>query len=388
MENADKRTGSAVSESADASTHKKRNMKKRKIVLSAGGTGGHIYPALALAEIWKTKEPETEFLFIGNDDRMEAQLIPAAGYRFEGLHSSGLEISLVHKIKAVFQTVTSYFKARQILKREKPDLVMGFGGYVTAPVLMAAEHMNIPVMIHEQNSVVGKANKMVMKNASGIAVCYDKCFEVFDPSKTRMIGNPRASLVSGYHGDLDYFRSLGLDPDKKTILIVMGSLGSSSVNELMKDALKDLDPSLQILYVCGKQNPADPADFPEQVIVQDFVDTKKIYEFLDGMVCRAGATTLCEVCALGIPTVIIPSPYVANNHQFYNASMLTDKKAALMIEEKDLNASTLKKAIEEAFLNEKNRIALSANAEKLGYPNAASDLMSWAKEIMDQKNPD
>lgn len=392
MKNMNTEKTSAYVQSADTdnknrkSSKDRSDQKSRKIILSAGGTGGHIYPALALADIWKQKEPDTEFLFIGNDDRMEAQLIPASGYRFEGLHSSGLEISLMHKIRAVFQTVTSYFKARQILKREKPDLVMGFGGYVTAPVLMAAEHMDIPVMIHEQNSVVGKANKMVMKNASGIAVCYDKCFEVFDPEKTRMIGNPRASLVSRYQGDLDYFRSLGLDPDKKTIMIVMGSLGSSSVNELMKDALKDLDPALQILYVCGKQNPADPADFPDQVIVQDFVDTKKIYEFLDGMVCRAGATTLCEVCALGIPSVIIPSPYVANNHQFYNASMLTDKKAALMIEEKDLNAVTLKKAIEEAFSDEENRRLLSENAKKLGYPNAAFDLMDWAAEIIDEKS--
>ncbi len=362
-----------------------KNARKQKIILTAGGTGGHIYPALALADLWSRQNPETHFLFIGNDDRMEAELIPARGYRFEGLHSSGLEISLMHKIKAVFQTFTSYFRARSILKREKPDLVMGFGGYVTAPVLMAAEHLHIPVMIHEQNSVVGKANKLVMKKADGIAVCYEKCFEVFDPRKTRLIGNPRASLAVQACSDTEYFRSLGLDPKKKTIMIVMGSLGSSSVNEMMKEALRKVDPSLQILYVAGKQNPVQEGDFPENVVVRDFVDTTKIYGLLDGIVCRAGATTLCEVCALGIPSVIIPSPYVANNHQFYNASMLTENKAALMIEEKDLNADTLADAISRAFLNEKNRQKLSEHARTMGTPDAASDLISWAEQIMAEK---
>lgn len=358
---------------------------EKKICLVTGGTGGHIYPALALADLWKENEEGTEFLFIGNDDRMEADLIPAKGYPFYGLHSSGLEMSLMHKIRAVLQTAGSYFKARRILKKEKPDLVMGFGGYVSASVLMAASHLRIPVMIHEQNSVVGKSNRLVMNRADGIAVCYDRCFEVFDPEKTRLIGNPRAELAASVKPDPDYFKSLGLDPDRKTVLIVMGSLGSSSVNELMKEALKDLDPSLQILYVCGKQNPASPEDFPANVHVVDFVDTLKLYGLLDGMVCRAGATTLAEVTALGIPTVIIPSPYVAGNHQFYNASVLVDRGAAMMIEEKDLNAETLSTAIREAFLDENNRSTLAENAKKLGTPHAARDLADWANAIIQKK---
>ncbi|WP_283651182.1 undecaprenyldiphospho-muramoylpentapeptide beta-N-acetylglucosaminyltransferase [Ileibacterium valens] len=358
--------------------------RKRKIILTAGGTGGHIYPALALADLWKEQDPQTEFLFIGNDDRMEATLIPERGYPFIGLHSSGLEISLAHKIKAVFQTISCYFKACRIMKNEKPDLVVGFGGYVTAPVLAAARSVKIPYMIHEQNSVVGKANRMVMKEASGIAVCYEKCFEVFEGSKTRLIGNPRASLAVQASGGQAYFESLGLKKDKKTIMIVMGSLGSSSVNDLMKEALNGIDPSLQVLYVCGKQNPADPKDFPEHVIVQDFVNTTKIYPFLDGIICRAGATTLCEVEALGIPAIIIPSPYVANNHQFYNASILTQNQAALMIEEKDLNAKTLKEAIDEAFVDEGKRQQLHENALKMGTPDAAYDLIQWADEIIDK----
>ncbi|MCF0245308.1 MAG: undecaprenyldiphospho-muramoylpentapeptide beta-N-acetylglucosaminyltransferase [Ileibacterium sp.] len=357
----------------------------KKICLATGGTGGHIYPALALAREWEKDEEPAELFFIGNDDRMEARLIPEAGFPFFGLHSSGLEGSVWHKVKAVGQMGSAYAAAKKVLKREKPDLVIGFGGYVSAPVLMAAQHMGIPTMIHEQNSVVGKANKMVMKNAKGIVTCYEKCSEVFDPNKTRLLGNPRATVAAHAQKDLDYFLSLGLDPQRKTILIVMGSLGSSSVNELMKSALQGLDESLQILYVTGAQTAVEDGLFEglSNVHVHPFVDTMRLYGFLDGMICRAGATTLAEATALGIPMIIIPSPYVANNHQYYNARMLTDKNAALMIEEKDLNAQQLKKAIEQGFLNDKKRLELAENAKKAGRPQAAQDIIAFARQVME-----
>lgn len=358
---------------------------KKKICLVTGGTGGHIYPALALADLWKKKEKETDVFFIGNDDRMEADLIPKSGYRFYGLHSSGLELSLLHRIKAVIQMGTSYLKARKILKEEKPSLVMGFGGYVSAPVLMAASQLGIPVMIHEQNSVVGKANRLVMDRAAGIAVCYEKAKEVFDPSRTRMIGNPRATLAVLSEPDEAYFRSLGLDPEKKTVLIMMGSLGSGTMHPLLKEALKETDPSLQIIYAAGKQNKIEPGDFPDHVKAVEFVDTMKIYRFLDGIICRAGATTLAEVCALGIPAIIIPSPFVANNHQYYNARMLSDKDAAVLIEEKDLSADTLSNAITRNFEDENRRKALAENARSMGFPDAGWDLIDFAGEVMAEK---
>lgn len=362
---------------------------KKKICIAAGGTGGHIYPALALADLWKQKDPDLSVVFIGSDDRMEKDLIPARGYPFHAIHASGLEGSLLHKLKALIQVWSARSKARAYLKEEKPDLVIGFGGYVSAPVMMAARSLGIPVMVHEQNSVIGKSNRLAARNADAIVTCYQKAQDEFGP-KARLLGNPRATVAAHAKADEAYFRSLGLDPNKKTILIVMGSLGSSSVNELMKDALKGLDESLQVLYVCGKANSQNLNLFEGQknIHAAEFVDTMSLYPLLDGMICRAGATTIAELTALGIPSILIPSPYVAENHQYYNAKMLADKGAACMIEEKDLNAATLKKAIEDSFLNEDNRQALAKNARAMGKPQAAWDMIDWASQLMEGRAGD
>lgn len=358
--------------------------KKKKICIATGGTGGHIYPALALAQIWTEMEPDTEIVFIGNDDRMEAQIVPSFGYRFLPVHASGLTGGILHKIQAVNLMFKARKQAKQYMKEENPDLFIGFGGYVCAPGALAAHDSHIPIMLHEQNSVVGKANKLVSHYASGIVTCYQKAQDYFGDEKARMLGNPRASLAARAQADLDYFISLGLDPNMKTIMVVMGSLGSSSVNELMEKALGQVDPSLQILYVCGKDNQEDLHRFDAfpNVHSTPYVDALRLYGLLDGMVCRAGATTLCELTALGIPAVIIPSPYVAENHQFYNAKMLVDQNAAVMLEEKDLNATTLSKAIQEAFLNEEKRMALKANAYQLGTRQAAQNMIAFANEII------
>ena len=262
--------------------------------------------------------------------------------------------------------------------------MVGFGGYVCAPVIMAAHALHIPTMIHEQNSIVGKSNKVVMNKADKIVTCYEKCFEVFPKEKTVLLGNPRATIAKEAKLDVDYFKSFGLDPNKKTILIMMGSLGSSTVNELMKEALKDIDCGLQFLYVCGKDNDQDLNLFKDKsnVCVVSYVDTLKIYGKIDGMICRAGATTLAELTALGIPSILIPSPYVANNHQFYNASMLVKDHAAHMIEEKDLNASTLQREIQALFANPEEMKKTRECALKLGKPNAAYDMISLANQIM------
>lgn len=358
----------------------------KKIIIATGGTGGHIYPALALAQIWKEQQPDTEIVFIGNDDRMEAQIVPDAGYRFLPVHASGFTGSVMNKVKAVARMLRSATKIKGYLKEEKPDLLIGFGGYVTAPAAMAAKSLHIPFMLHEQNSIIGKANKLVAKDADGIVTCYQKAEDDFALPTTKLLGNPRATLAARVKKDEAYFSSLGLDPAKKTILIVMGSLGSSSVNELMKTALSKVDPSLQIVYVCGKDNAGALADFQgmDHVHAVGYVDALRLYGMLDGMVCRAGATTLAELTALGIPAVIIPSPYVAENHQFYNAKMLTDANAAVMLEEKDLNADSLCAAISQAFLDEDRRQTLKKNAQALGKPNAAYDIVRWADEIIDR----
>ena len=357
---------------------------KKKICLVTGGTGGHIYPALALASKWREMDDVEEIFFIGNDDRMEATLVPSYGYPFYALHTSGLVGGIASKVKAILQLFKAYSIAKKYLKQKQPNLVVGFGGYVCAPVILAAHSLKIPTMIHEQNSIVGKSNKVVMNKVDKIVTCYEKCSEVFPMDKTVLLGNPRGTIAKEAEFDEAYFKSLGLSMDKKTILIMMGSLGSSSVNELMKDALKNVDFGLQFLYVCGKDNDKDLDLFKgkDNVVVVPYVDTLKIYGKIDGMICRAGATTLAEVTALGIPSILIPSPYVANNHQFYNASMLVQKDAAYMIEEKDLNARTLETAIEELFGNEEEMAKTRDCALALGKPNAAYDMIELANQII------
>lgn len=360
----------------------------KKICIATGGTGGHIYPALALAQIWKEKEPDTEIIFIGNDNRMESKIVPEAGYRFLPVHAMGLTGDIWHKIKAVQLMFKAKKQAKKYLRQEKPDLVIGFGGYVCAPAAMAAHDLHIPIMLHEQNSVVGKANQVVARYASGIVTCYAKATQFFTEKKrnVRELGNPRASLAARVTRDEDYFRELGLDPELKTVMIVMGSLGSSSINELMQDALSKVDPSLQILYVCGKDNDGDLHLFDafKNVHTVPYVDALRIYAMLDGIVCRAGATTLAELTALGVPAIIIPSPYVTENHQYYNAKNLSDRGAALLLEEKDLNADSLASAIVTGFMDEEKRLSLKENAWKMGTRNAGSDIVEWGDQIIAQ----
>ncbi|MEE0774080.1 MAG: glycosyltransferase, partial [Merdibacter sp.] len=202
-------------------------------------------------------------------------------------------------------------------------------------------------------------------------------------AKTRLLGNPRASVAAQARFDERYFRSLGLDPARPTIMVVMGSLGSSSVNEMMKDALRAVDPRYQILYVSGRNNPMDPAVFADRpdIHVVDYVEQLAVLPHIDLIICRAGATTLAEITALGVAAILVPSPYVAHNHQFYNASVLVDARAALMIEEKDLSADTLKQAVS-AVMDDPIRLEeMKAHARSLGKPHACADILDWCEEL-------
>ena len=355
-----------------------------KICFVTGGTGGHIYPALALADKMRELDSTTDILFIGNDNRMEADLIPQKGYAFKALHTQGLVGNVFSKVKAVLQMFSAKSKAKEYLIEFQPDIVIGFGGYVSAPVIMAAQSLGIHTVIHEQNSIVGKSNKVVMKKCDAIVTCYKKCEEVFPKDKIYMLGNPRATIAKEAKFDEEYFESLGLDVKKKTILIMMGSLGSSSVNELMKSALKGFKSNLQFLYVCGKDNSQDLNLFENEknIHVVPYVDTLRIYGHVDGIVCRAGATTLAEITALGIPSILVPSPYVANNHQFYNASMLLKEQACRIIEEKDLNAETLQGQITSLYSNPTIYEATHEHALAMGKPNAAYDIINLLNDLV------
>lgn len=358
----------------------------KRVAIAAGGTGGHIFPAMALAEAIRSRHPGCEILFFGNDNRMEAGLIPEAGYPFFGLHAAGLAGSPADKAKAVLLQLSAFRKARRKLKAFKPDLVAGFGGYVSTPVLFAAKSLGIPVLVHEQNSIAGKANKLLKHAADRFITCYKEAGLAFPPEKVRQLGNPRGSLALQAKGDRAYFDSLGLDPEKAVILVMMGSLGSSSVNQLLQQALAQPVEGLQFLFVTGKDNEQDLrlfADRPDIVTVP-FVDTLKIYPYISGMVCRAGATTLSELTALGIPAILIPSPYVAENHQYHNAKALEQAHAAWLLEEKDFkqDPGKLRRLLMDCLSDEDKRTAASRAAKTLGKPNAAVDIVREMEELI------
>ncbi|MGN1343345.1 MAG: UDP-N-acetylglucosamine--N-acetylmuramyl-(pentapeptide) pyrophosphoryl-undecaprenol N-acetylglucosamine transferase, partial [Traorella sp.] len=278
----------------------------------------------------------------------------------------------------------SYFKALKIVKEFKPDIAIGFGGYVSAPVIMAAHTLKVKVMIHEQNSIIGKANKLCMRYADAIVCCYESILDECGFEKTRLLGNPRASVVKEQPFNQIYFDSLGLDSSKPLLLVVMGSLGSTSVNEAMIQALPELDQNNQILFVSGKGNYEKVSQQLNQknIKVVEYVDQLAILEKVDCIICRAGATTAAEITAFGIPSILIPSPYVANNHQFYNAQVLVEKKCAFMIEEKDLCAKTLFEKVSRILKNDQLRKEMKENAKKAGFPNASQDILDWIEELV------
>ena len=357
----------------------------KRICIAAGGTGGHIYPALALARSAVEKDPQTRVLFIGNADRMEARIVPEAGFDFASLDTHGLEGSFTDKVKAGISLLRAIPDAARILDEFRPDIVVGFGGYVSAPAIWAAHRRGIPVLMHEQNSIAGKANKVTARYADEIVTCYEKAGEQFPAAKVKLLGNPRGSVAAKAEGDKAYWDSLGLDPDRETILVMMGSLGSTTMNDVMAKVLdKPLD-GLQFLFVTGRGNEEAARAFEgrRDVRTLDYVDTLKIYPFIAGMICRAGATTIAELTARGIPAILVPSPYVAGNHQFYNASVLKDAGAAELVEEKTLleHPEVLRDAIRGFFGSQMIRESAAKNARKLGKPLAAQEMLQDMEKL-------
>ncbi|MGL5541304.1 MAG: undecaprenyldiphospho-muramoylpentapeptide beta-N-acetylglucosaminyltransferase [Erysipelotrichaceae bacterium] len=354
-----------------------------KVLITTGGTGGHIYPALSLAKFLELDREPHEVVFVGNHDRMEATLIPQRGYRFYGLQTKGLAGSLVDKLKALALLPKAYWQARAIIKKEGIDLCIGFGGYVSTPVLLAAQHVGCKTIIHEQNSIFGKANQAVAANADRIVVCYDGVASQYG-DKVVSLGNPRASEVATYHFDAAAFERLHLDQSKKVILIVMGSLGSSSVAKIMSESLEDLATDYNVVFVSGKAHYEQTKQLfaNSSVVVVDYIDQLAILDKVDLLICRAGATTAAEICAKGVAALLIPSPYVANNHQYYNALALYEQQACEMLEEKAVNKQALEAKVRGILENEQLHASLCAHAFALGKPDSAQALIALMKKVV------
>jgi len=357
-----------------------------KICIATGGTGGHIYPAVSFARALQESDQTTEILFIGNNDRMEATEIPALGFRFIGLDARGFNGSIFAKLNAAIKMLKSRSKAIQILNEFRPDFVVGFGGYVSVPVLSAAQALKIKTMLHEQNSYAGKANRALAPKVDAIVTCYPENARQFPHEKTHLLGNPRTFELKKSQADPKILTTYGLDPRLMTVLIVMGSLGSESVNNVMVEVLEKLrGASFQLIYVTGKKHYErfiTMIDEDVNLKIVPYVDQLKLMRVVDLMVCRGGATTAAEITVVGLPSIIIPSPYVPNNHQVLNAKSLSDSGAALMIEEKDMNADRLVSEITALIQHPERLVAMGKAAKTLGKPDAAEEMIGLMEKIL------
>ena len=357
-----------------------------KICIVTGGTGGHIYPALALAQAYKDQDANHELLFIGNDDRMEARLIPQAGFAFKGIQTKGIQGNILNKLYALYTLFFNRKPVRNILDTFKPDLVIGFGGYVCVPVILEAKKLGIKTFLHEQNAIAGKANLFLAKHVDGIAASYEANLNQFPRNKTRLIGNPRTYVFKNKSITNSLLSELNLDPSKPSVLFVMGSLGSASINALMGSILALLDEhQLQCIYVTGKQHYdafIEEHDETAFIKIVPYIDQVQAMHEVSLMVTRGGATTAAEIMVSGCPSIIIPSPFVPNNHQYHNAKVLYDAGASILMEEKDCDAQQLSMMILDLAEDTERLNAMREKALALGRINAAEDFITWINEVM------
>lgn len=356
-----------------------------RVIISAGGTGGHIYPALAIINKIKEEEPDSEFLYIGTHNRMEKDLIPKLNIPYESIEVTGLKRKLTLDN---IRTISNYLKARKkckkIISKFNPDVVIGCGGYVTAPVIWAAKKLGKKTFIHEQNSIIGLSNKMLVRYADKIGVSFESTKDEFPKDKVVLTGNPcseKAIITKPAQKS-----KFNLTENKKLVLIVMGSLGSKTINDLMSEYVYGFrNKDYEVLFVTGNDyyDKIKSRVFPDNVKVVPFIEElPSIMKKTDLMVSRAGASTMSEIMALGIPTIFIPSPYVTNNHQYKNAMDLVDKKAALILEEKDLNKNSFIRLIDDTLENEKKYNELKNNISALGIKDSSSRIYNVLKEMI------
>ena len=359
-----------------------------RVVISAGGTGGHIYPALAIINKIKEKEPNSEFLYIGTHNRMEKDIVPKHNIPFKSIEIYGFNRkNLFKNFKTLKCLLTAKNKCKKLIKEFKPDIVIGVGGYVTVPVIMAAHSLKIKTFIHEQNSIAGKANLMMAKKVDLIGVSFKSSIKEFPKEKTIFTGNPCSE--DAIKKEPMNKEELGLDPNKKLVLFVMGSLGSSKVNEFLVNTMhlfKNKD--YEILYVTGKNDYEEISKkvFSGNVKVVPYIENMtRIMKKTDLIVTRSGASTLSEIIALNIPSILIPSPYVPNNHQYVNAMDLVNEDAAIIIEEKNLNSEQLVDKIDSMLSNDKELNKMKSNLNNLKVDNSATIIYNNIKEIINEE---
>jgi undecaprenyldiphospho-muramoylpentapeptide beta-N-acetylglucosaminyltransferase len=358
----------------------------KKFILSGGGTGGHIYPAIAIADELKKRYPDAEFLFVGANDRMEMQRVPQAGYSIKGLQIAGIQRKLSLKnLLLPFKLLKSLYQARQIIQKFQPDAVIGTGGYASAPTLKAAQWLKVPYFIQEQNSFAGITNKWVSKKANKIFVAYQNMEKFFPKAKIQITGNPiREGLTTIQDKNKNAFESFSLDENKFTLLVLGGSLGAKSINQLISSNLSFFQENeVQILWQCGKFYYDEYKEKQtEMVQVRPFIENMNdAYAVADVIISRAGASSVSELCVVGKPVIFVPSPNVAEDHQTKNAQAIADEKAAILIKETELK-DNFQKIFLEIFNDKEKRKILSENIKALAKPNATKQIVDEIIKII------
>ena len=362
-----------------------------RFLISGGGTGGHIFPAVSIANALRQRQPDCEILFVGANGRMEMERVPEAGYNIVGVDIQGLERrKVLRNIRIIYNFLRSRRKARQIVRSFRPDVAIGVGGYVSAAAMSAAAALGVPVVLQEQNSFAGVTNRFLAKKASKICVAYDGMERFFDKGKIVKTGNPvRQNIIApdiDRQAAYDYF---GLERDKKTILVVGGSLGAKTINDsIARHIDKLLQTDCQIVWQTGKNyfaaikakiseqgikfttDSANPL-YAKRMFVSDFISQMDYaYNVADLVISRAGASSVSELCLLGKPAILVPSPNVAENHQYHNAMALVAKNAALLVEDAEAVDNLLPQALQ--IVADDSRLReLSANIRQLALPNSA-----------------
>ena len=362
-------------------------MSNYKFILSGGGTGGHIYPAIAIANELKSRYPDADFLFVGASDRMEMDKVPQAGYNIEGLWISGIQRKLTLKNLAFpFKLMTSLMRSRNIIKTFKPDVVIGTGGFASGPLLQVATSKKVPSLIQEQNSYPGITNKLLGKRVDTICVAYEGLEKFFPKDKIRVTGNPiRKDLLEVKGKHIEGKDTFNLIHSKHTLLVLGGSLGARRINELIESKLEFFEElNVQLIWQCGKLYYDHYKSYNDlkHVQVHAFLNNMDMaYAAADVIISRAGAISVSELCIVGKPVIFIPSPNVAEDHQTKNAKAVADKNAAILIKEGDLDAE-FENQFSELITNEEKRKELSKNIEVLALVNATNDIVDEVEKLL------
>ena len=367
-------------------------MTLNRVIISGGGTGGHIFPAIAIAEALKAQNPGIDILFVGANGKMEMEKVPQAGFSIKGLNIAGLNRkNLLKNATLPFKIMTSMSSAFSIVRSFHPQLVIGVGGYASGPTLQVANWLKIPTLIQEQNSFPGKTNMLLAKKAKAICVAYPQMDRFFPKDVTHLTGNPvRKDLIHGLPNKQDGFAFYGLDASRKTVFIMGGSLGAGSINAAVVHALEELrrQDGIQILWQCGKGyfEEYQKLDLPSHIKLLPFIERMDLaYAVADVIISRAGATSISELTLVGKPCILVPSPNVTEDHQTKNALSLTSRDAAVLVPDNKV-VEMLWPSIH-ALLDDASKAESLAQAIKtLALPNATEDIVRICNQLINHDN--